>query len=381
MSIVLDHSEIKDKIIDGNLILYFPHTIELNKDIESVTIIEWLNYWGFRVDKRKDKTIVIYPHSFDLKNCFHNRTHFDYIQSSNKDIGKVANDNDLLNLIFSKSFISMNIAMKSTSIIEGISENDNSIKSKMMGYNFFNKNFSHRIDKFLYEKDFKLDKKLKEKLKDSKKEIFYNDFHVIKNLNSRILFLRNNFDEKSSLYIKKEHAKNKSIEYVNIGAVNFVDIKSKKEIVSYSAISNHMKGMFSSSHLFYNIISGIVFSTPRESVRKIDLSDKDSLKKTPGYIFSKTSAKLKGEGISFENKDDFNSNILQYNLIKSRWYFDPHYLLNSLVMHCDNINKIINNKEFDLSKDENVRVFIGGMLDDLVLGMKKLGMFQVEDFN
>ena len=92
---------------------------------------------------------------------------------------------------FSKSFISMNIAMKSTSIIEGISENDNSIKSKMMGYNFFNKNFSHRIDKFLYEKDFKLDKKLKEKLKDSKKEIFYNDFHVIKNLDSRILFLRN----------------------------------------------------------------------------------------------------------------------------------------------------------------------------------------------
>ena len=73
-----------------------------------------------------------------------------------------------------------------------------------MGYNFFHKNFSHRIDKFFYEKDFQLDENLKENLKNSKKEIFYNDFHVIKDLDSRILFLRNNFDEKSSYYIKKE---------------------------------------------------------------------------------------------------------------------------------------------------------------------------------
>jgi hypothetical protein len=381
MSIVLDHSEIKDKIIDGNLILYFPHSIELSENAKSLAAIEWLNYWGFKVDKRKGKSIVIYPHSFVLKDCFYNRTHFDYVQSDNKNIDKTANEIDLLNLIFSKSFMSMDIARKSTSIIEGISEKDNSIKSKMMGYNFFHKNFSHRIDKFFYEKDFQLDENLKENLKNSKKEIFYNDFHVIKDLDSRILFLRNNFDEKNSYYIKKEHIYNKSIEYVNIGGINFVEIESKKEIVSYSEINNHMKGMFSSSDLFYNIISGIIFSTPRESIRKIDLSNKEFLKETPGYVFSKTSNKLKVEGISFENKDDFNSNILQYNLIKSRWYFDPHYLLSSLVMHCDNINKIINNKEFDLSKDENVRVFIGGMLDDLVLGMKKLGMFQVEDFN
>ena len=210
MSIVLDHSEIKDKIIDGNLILYFPHSIELNESTKSLAAIEWLNYWGFKVDKRKGKSIVIYPHSFVLKDCFYNRTHFDYVQSDNKDINKTANEIDLLNLIFSKSFMSMDIARKSTSIIEGISEKDNSIKSKMMGYNFFNKNFSHRIDKFFYEKDFPLDENLKENLKNSKKETFYNDFHVIKDLDSRILFLRNNFDEKSSYYIRKEHIYNKS---------------------------------------------------------------------------------------------------------------------------------------------------------------------------
>ena len=306
------------------------------------------------------------------------RESFDYIQSLNKDIKKPVDENDLLNLIISKSLISMGAAKSNVSIIEGVSESDKSIKSKMMGYKYFYKSFSYKIDKFLYEKDFNIDKNIKEKLKNNKKENFYNDFHIINSLNSRIIFLKNDFDEKSFSYVREENKDKKVVECLNVGRVKFLGVDSKKENSTYNEVINQVKGMFSNLDLCYNVISGIVLSSPRGHNRKIDLSNKDALKKTPGYVFSEVYLKLKNEGIYFENRDDFNSNILQYNLIKSKWYLDPSFLLNALFAHCNNMNEIIYNKKFNLSKDENVRVFLGGMLEDLCLGMNKLGMFQVK---
>lgn len=378
MGIKIDHSEIKDATIDESLVLYFPYVLGLSKNKNGLNAIQWMKYWGFRADNRKDKTIVIYPHSFDLKNCFYERESFDYIQSLNKNIKKPVDENDLLNLILSKSLMSMGVAKNNISIIGGISESDKSIKSKMMGYKYFYKNFSYKIDKFLYEKDFNIDKNIKEKLKNNKKENFYNDFHIINNLNSRIIFLKNDFDEKSFSYVKKENKDKKAVECLSVGNVKFLGIDSKKENLTYNEVINKIKGMFSNLDLCYNIISGMVLSSPRGHNRKIDLSNKDSLKKTPGYVFSETYLKLKNEGIYFENRDEFSSNILQYNLIKSKWYRDPSFFLNALFAHCNSMNEIIYNKKFSLSKDENVRVFLGGMLEDLCLGMNKLGMFQVK---
>jgi hypothetical protein len=378
MGIKIDHSEIKDATIGESLVLYFPYVLDLSKNVNNLNAIQWMKYWGFRADNRKDKTIVIYPHSFDLKSCFYERESFDYIQSLNKDIKKPVDENDLLNLIISKSLISMGAAKSNVSIIEGVSESDKSIKSKMMGYKYFYKSFSYKIDKFLYEKDFNIDKNIKEKLKNNKKENFYNDFHIINSLNSRIIFLKNDFDEKSFSYVREENKDKKVVECLNVGRVKFLGVDSKKENSTYNEVINQVKGMFSNLDLCYNVISGIVLSSPRGHNRKIDLSNKDALKKTPGYVFSEVYLKLKNEGIYFENRDDFNSNILQYNLIKSKWYLDPSFLLNALFAHCNNMNEIIYNKKFNLSKDENVRVFLGGMLEDLCLGMNKLGMFQVK---
>jgi len=375
MGIKIDHSEIEDKIENGKLVLYFPHSVDLDKSEKSISMLEWINCWGFRVDKRKDKTIILYPHSFNLNQCFYDRTNFDYFQSLNKDVKNPMYEEDLLSLIFSKSFFSMGLYEKNASVIEGVSEDSSSIISKMRSYKSFCKNFYYNIDKTFYKEDFLVDKEIEKKLKKDKKEYLYNDFHIINSLSSRILLLKNNYSKEDFEYLAKMFYRKKSIELVNFGNAEFLGVKSKNPQIKYNEIFSHLENMFEDFNLCYNIISSILFSYKIRHDKTIDLSNKEDLEKTPGYIFSKTYLKLKEEAIYFENKEDFSSNVLQYNFIKSRWYFDPFYLLESLVLHCKKMNEIMSNKDLDLSKDENVRVFLGGMLEDLVLGMKKLGMF------
>ena len=76
MGIKIDHSEIKDATIGESLVLYFPYVLDLSKNVNNLNAIQWMKYWGFRADNRKDKTIVIYPHSFDLKSCFYEKGKF-----------------------------------------------------------------------------------------------------------------------------------------------------------------------------------------------------------------------------------------------------------------------------------------------------------------
>jgi hypothetical protein len=51
------------------------------------------------------------------------------------------------------------------------------------------------------------------------------------------------------------------------------------------------------------------------------------------------------------------------------------------MVHCQKINEILENSDYDLSQDDNVTTFLSGMMEDLVLGMKSLGMFLVDDID
>ena len=130
-----------------------------------------------------------------------------------------------------------------------------------------------------------------------------------------------------------------------------------------------------------------------DSKSKNLLSDKqklgEGLKKTKksnlidsgGLFITETYTKLVEIDIFKEKKDVFNSNVLDYHKSKASWYFNPNILYKSLITHCQNINKILENKNHDLHNDDNVRTFLSGMMEDLSLGMKSLGMFLVDEID
>ena len=66
---------------------------------------------------------------------------------------------------------------------------------------------------------------------------------------------------------------------------------------------------------------------------------------------------------------------------KSIWYLNVNILFEGIVSLCDDINSIIENEQYDINTDDNVKVFLTGMMEDLVLGMKMMGMFLVDEIN
>jgi hypothetical protein len=400
MGIKINPGQIKDKYENGNFILYFPHDLELSSQPINVKLVEWINYWGFRINKKQDSTEVVIPNSFNLTQCFHFRSKYGYLEGLNKDINDSLNEKDFLNLILCKTFKSMGFVDKSYSIISGFSENEKSTKVKLSPFISTCKLYNYKVDEILYKKDLDLteeDKKKFIKQEDSvkyfeikktklpieingeKNELFY-DICALRKIKSRNIFFSNKGEKKEIDFLNKIHSG--ELININIGSLKFTGNKFKKEEVNYMYdILKQLRINFDNQNLSYNIVSGMVVSQKIDSERFIDLDDIEKIKETPGYYISETFSKLKEYGIVKDNVEDFHSNYLQFKLASSFWFINPNIFLEALINHCDKINDILNNKNFNVYKDNNVRVFLESMFEDLDLGMKKLGLFPIENIN
>jgi hypothetical protein len=350
MNITIDHNQISDKIIKNELFLYFPHDLKLHTRLENVKLMEWMNYWGFRAGYKEESTDVVIPTNFDLKNCFYKRLEFDNLIGLNIDLDKNLNSQDLVKIFYYKFLYNSGIVDKTNLLLLGYKEDDRGYFNKTLEYKYFLNVFNLKIDKVFYEKDlgckFGSDEFL-EKL-------------------SRYRFL--------NLYSSKERKKNKfysdSFTVENISIHNFNFYLENKSLVD---IITEISEYFEKKEIAFNCLMSFVFDNPK--VKDVKIS-KSFLESTPGYIFYKTQEKVKDLGVLHERDgDNFKSNLLQYYYNKSMWFFNPKFLQKALVIHCNKINKIIDNPNFKPHEDDHIKIYISGMLEDLELGMKKLGMF------
>jgi hypothetical protein len=364
MSITLYTTQVKDKIEDGKLILYFPKSVDLKKDkIKHYKLIEWLNYWGIRVEYKKDKTLIIYPKAFSLKDVFYKREGFDILQSFNKIGGKSLTDNDFLSLCFSKYYICSGIVDRHVSICHNLEQYDKSTGSKMMYFNYVSKKYFNNPTEILYGYDLKSNKNIF-------KALFQN---FLKEKDKKPLILKH---KKEYIGTSKDNILPKG-EVLNVGSLTCEGLKDN----SFKSIEKFIVSTFGDYKVAYNAFSSLVFSFgPKVKDLKLDFTNKDSLLNSSGLYLTKTVIKLKELGFLYGQKEDFSSEILQFYYTKSIWHRHPKFLLDALVEHCKSIDKIYNRTEYDLIEDENVRVFLSGMLEDLELGMRILCMFVVDDY-
>jgi hypothetical protein len=363
MSITLSTSQIKSKIENGKLELYFPHSLDLSKKPINVKLVEWINHWGFRVEEKGDITKVLYPHSFNLDSCFYRGIGYDYVQSINFDAKKIMDTTDFLSLVITRFIKSMQISKKSCSIVEGISETDKTKIRRMSGYNLAFKQNEYSIDDIFFKED-------------APKEMnidLYVGKQILTHPGHRILYLITKKDKKDFDLIS-ENLKRK-FDFLEIGSVDFKGLKKQ----SYGEMTTRIRSLFGDYKLAYNVVVGIILSSNINSDRLIDLTNENKLRTSNGIYLSETLVKLKDLGIVYDSKDNFNSNLLQYAYIDSYSNINPKILFDALIEHCNNINDIYNKAEENIVENDNVKVFLSGMLEDLELGMKMLGMFIIEN--
>jgi len=346
MHITIDHEQISDKIIKNELFLYIPKNI-LEYSFDDVKLMEWINYWGFRVNYKKNKTEVIIPQNFDLSNCFYKRLEFQTVIGLNIDLDKNISSQDLVKIFYYRFLKSSDIVDNKSLLLLGYKENDKGYFNKTLQYKYFLNMFNLKIDRVIYEKD--LDCK-------------YNSEKFL-----------NNFDSNRFLNLVSPRDKKIKSEIFTIENISMYRYKFLIGDKILTDIIEEISEYFDNKEISFNCLMSFVFQNPR--LKTVEIS-KDLLKNTLGYKFYETQKKVKDLGMLHDKKSDrFNSNLLQYYYSKSVWFFNPKFLQNALSTHCDKINKLLDMSNFKPSEDEHIKIYAIGMLEDLELGMKKLGMF------
>ncbi len=360
MSIKLKINSIKDRVENGKLILYVPFDIDLKKNINNFPFFDWMKSWGFKYkfDEKLNETKFIMPHSFDLNNVFFKRNQFEYALGFNKTKSKSMADIDFLDFMYLRFLKSMQICKKTVSFANGIQGHKNNKLTEMMYYHLVCNKYENKIDEILYF----------DELENGEKSYNFLITSLLKSIEKKALIL----------YKKKEELpdlkKNKSFFYLK--KINSLNVKSlKKNELKHFVVGFESK--FKNYKLAYNSLFGLMFSENCNNI-KLDFSNNEDFENSNGVFVTKTLTKLKEMGTLFENTNNFHSNILQFYYLKSYQTANPHFLFSALVGHCKRIKEIYEDDNYDL-KDDNVKVFLTSMMEDLILGMKKLGMFVVEE--
>lgn len=362
------HNHVFDEIKDGKLNLYFPHNLDTKQDPSIIKNMFWLKDSGFRHNiVSKKRTDIIYPSGFNIASCFEERESYDYVSSLNKISGVKMTANDFFIFMFSKFLKSSKLCKKSFSYMHDFSEKDyTKLKSKLKYFKRMNRLFENESDELVFTKDLKPSIELEDHIKGK--------------------FLRGDLDKKILLLDiinQKKHEEPKIDSQLRRIYLPTLKFKGKKDVL-FEDIINILNDFFEYKNhkIYYNIMVGMLLSNDLQKKEfEIDLFNKESLLKSGGLFITETYSKLIDIDIIVSTKDYFNSNALAYHKSKSLWYYNPSILYKSLVNHCEVIDKILNNSDYDLHNDDNVRVFLLGMMEDLQLGMKSLGMFLVNEID
>jgi len=377
--------------------------LDITKHIE---IIQWMDYWGFKYEKSGDYTNILIPKSFDLTECFATRLPFKYMDGFSPNLNKRLHIGHLSNLVIAKSFQSMGFAEDNVAILGDTLEGGIKQEDALDDYKFYCRMFGYELKHMFFASEVELPEEIENKLlvdgtgkyegtnvfdiyhqkivgrkSDGSTTYFYQDVALAHMLNERTLYLTGSEQDEHFHLLNKISPK--TSKHIGLGLVTVGGKKmSSREgnVVFVKEILEILRESFDDSNLSYNIIAGQILKSEPSKNKSINLDTITNVKSSPGLYLSYTAARLKSAGVEFDaTVDNFHSNYLQYKFSKASWEYAPNILLDALIEHCKQINNLYENPDYNIQKDDNVKVFFGNLLEDLEFGMKKLGMFSIEE--
>ena len=359
------HNKVLHESKDGNLKLYFPHDLNTKEDPEIIKLLEWMQNSGLKSTVvNKGRTNILYPASFDIADCFFERNQFEYVLGLNKTKNVKLSIEDFFIFLYSRFIKKSKISRKSLSCFNNFSSKDklNDNAKKMHYFKYMCNSFDNLADDFIYTEDLK-------------SHVETEDYIISQ-------FLKSNYD-KQVLQITNfgnENENKKGFRYLYLPKVKCKGLDGNH----FHDVINRLNDLFGfeNRELYFNLMCGIIYSQNLVgSEIVLDFSKKNNLINSGGIFITETYIKMKSLLFINENSSEFNSHVLEYTRSKSKWFFNPTFLYKSLIEHCENINKILDDLDTDVEKDKNKKIFLSGMMEDLILGMKTLGMFLVDEID
>tara|TARA_Y100000389_G_scaffold203517_1_gene252144 strand:- start:1486 stop:2604 length:1119 start_codon:yes stop_codon:yes gene_type:complete len=359
------HNKVLHETKNGALKLYFPHNLDTKHDPDVLKDIEWMEKSGLKSTVvNKDRTNILYPASFDIADCFFERNQFEYVLGFNKTKKEKLSIQDFFVFLYSRFIKKSKISSKSLSCFNGFSNKDNldDGSRKMHYFKYMCNAFDNLADDFIYTEDLG-------------KSVEKEDYVISK-------FLKSNYD-KQVLQISNSGNKNekkRGFRYVYLPNIKCEGLDGSH----FHDVINRLNDLFGfeNRELYFNLMCGIIYSQNfmRDEIF-VDFSKKNNLIESGGIFITETYIKMKNLLFTEGDSDEFNSHVLEYTRSKSKWFFNPTFLYKSLIEHCENINIIMEDLDTDADNDKNKKIFLSGMMEDLILGMNTLGMFLVDEID
>jgi arginyl-tRNA synthetase len=176
------------------------------------------------------------------------------------------------------------------------------------------------------------------------------------------------------------------IKHVGLGLVKTKDSPKTKggkmssrlgNVIWMQDVIDYLGGEFAGNErLAYNVFAGLILKSAPRTDKTIDMEQISNPLNSPGLYMSYTLAKLKSAGCVIKNTDKFHSQALQFKYMKAQSTLSPNVLFDGVVNHAKAISSLyVDHKIKDDEENQKMFELLGS---DLLLGMQKLGLFDID---
>lgn len=221
---------------------------------------------------------------------------------------------------------------------------------------------------------------------DGSTSYFYQDLALASELNESTLYLTGYEQENHFNTLKKIYP---HIHHVGLGLLRFQtrneegsleDDKMSTRLGNVIFLDDFLKDLQKKFNddikLCYNIFAGYILKNNPKSDKMFNADTMENPKNSPGLYLSYTMARLKSAGVPATTNENFIKQFLTFNYLKSKHSLNPKYLFDALIDLCNQINQLYGIHQ--ISENEKNKEMFSVLLGDLSLGMKKLGLFEID---
>lgn len=360
----------------------------------AVDILKWIYHHNFEVEKVGPYTNVYIGK--DLSDVFLPADKFQYMDGFSPNMNKHLHVGHLSNLVLAKAFVGMKVANGTVAILGDTLEGEVSKEEALEKFKWYCDTFGYSIDKLYFasaaETGYEMEpgegkyegtevfnvggEYIVGKKSDGSTTYFYQDVALAEILDAPTLYLTGH--EQNQHFAKLKEMFN-GVHHLGIGLVKAGQAKMSSRIgnvIMAQQLIDLMMDKFGDHKVVYNIIAGHILKAAPKSDKNIDLAFLDNPLNSQGLYLSYTLAKVKSAGATVTDNDNFVSKKLQFKLLKAQHTLSPNVLFEELVEHAKWMSSLYETHQIK-GDEENTKVF-SVLASDLALGLKKLGMFEID---
>jgi len=406
--------------IDPNLVKEVPSHIGKGLCVfgdPSEEVAQWCLENGISRQRVGNFTNFTLPTERAVQDLFRTPPSYEYLDGFSPNLNKHLHLGHLSNLVLAKAFYSMGVARDTIAILGDTLSGQVSKEEALASFKVYcdkyqypvhhmffasemilgdpllledgkedGQDYTGKVQDYTGTKVFNIDGQKAVAIKsDGSTTYFYQDVALALKLNAPTLYLTGSEQVQHFSMLKKMFP---HIDHVGLGLVMLNGEKmssrnedgtekteEEKRAIYAKDVLEMLDGMFHDELLSYNVLAGQILRGDPKSTKNINGNTLGEPNNSVGLYISYTTARLKSAGIEPRCSTKFSYSSLGYAYVKSLQNKAPHHLFGALMDHCMKINALY--KTHRISGNEENKALFTGMMMDLELGLKKLGLFSV----